>query len=46
MILEIIAEQDIETQDELCEELVKRNFNVTQATISSCLLYTSDAADD
>lgn len=34
MILEIIAEQDIETQDELCEELVKRNFNVTQATIS------------
>lgn len=34
MILEIIAEQDIETQDELCAELVKRNFNVTQATIS------------
>ena len=34
MILEIIAEQDIETQDELCAELIKRNFNVTQATIS------------
>lgn len=33
-ILEIIAEKDIETQEELCEELVKRNFNVTQATIS------------
>lgn len=34
MILEIIAAQDIETQDELCEELLKRNFNVTQATVS------------
>lgn len=34
MILEIIAGQDIETQEELCDELVKRNFNVTQATIS------------
>lgn len=34
MILEIIASQDIETQDELCEELLKRNFNVTQATVS------------
>lgn len=34
MILEIIAAQDIETQDELCAELIKRNFNVTQATIS------------
>ncbi len=33
-ILEIIAEKDIETQEELCEELVKRNYNVTQATIS------------
>ena len=33
-ILEIIAEKDIETQEELCEELLKRNFNVTQATIS------------
>ncbi len=30
MILEIIAEQDIETQDELCAELVKRNFNAFQ----------------
>ncbi len=34
MILEIISKQDIETQDELCSELLKRNFNVTQATIS------------
>lgn len=34
MILEIIAQQDIETQEELCAELIKRNFNVTQATIS------------
>ena len=33
-ILEIIAEKDIETQEELCAELVKKNFNVTQATIS------------
>ena len=33
-ILEIIAEKDIETQEELCEELLKKNFNVTQATIS------------
>lgn len=34
MILEIIAQQDIETQEELCTELIKRNFNVTQATVS------------
>ncbi len=34
MILEIIAQNDIETQEELCNELIKRNFNVTQATIS------------
>jgi len=34
MILEIIAQQDIETQEDLCRELNKRNFNVTQATIS------------
>lgn len=34
MILEIISKQDIETQDELCQELLKRNFTVTQATIS------------
>lgn len=33
-ILEIIATKEIDTQDELCEELNKYNFNVTQATIS------------
>ena len=33
-ILEIIAEKDVETQEDLCEELLKRNFNVTQATVS------------
>lgn len=33
-ILEIIANKEIETQEELCEELNKVNFNVTQATIS------------
>ncbi len=33
-ILEIISHQEIETQDELCEELRKVNFVVTQATIS------------
>lgn len=33
-ILEIIAEKDVETQEELCEELLKKNFNVTQATVS------------
>ncbi|MBQ9511198.1 MAG: arginine repressor [Clostridia bacterium] len=33
-ILEIIAEKEIETQDELIEELKKHGFNVTQATIS------------
>lgn len=33
-ILEIIATREIETQEELCEELNKANFNVTQATIS------------
>ncbi|MGN0808256.1 MAG: arginine repressor [Candidatus Coproplasma sp.] len=34
MILQIISEMDIETQEELCKELNKRNFNVTQATVS------------
>ncbi len=33
-ILEIIANKEIDTQEELCEELNKHNFNVTQATIS------------
>ncbi len=33
-ILEIIASKEIDTQEELCEELNKINFNVTQATIS------------
>ena len=33
-ILEIISKNEIETQEELCNELVKLNFNVTQATIS------------
>ncbi len=33
-ILEIIGRQEIETQEELCAELNKLNFNVTQATVS------------
>ena len=33
-ILEIISEKEIDTQEELCEELQKLNFNVTQATVS------------
>ena len=33
-ILEIISQKEIETQDELCEELNKLNYVVTQATIS------------
>ena len=33
-ILEIIASKEIDTQEELCEELNKAAFNVTQATIS------------
>ena len=33
-ILEIIEEQEIETQEELCEELSKHGFAVTQATVS------------
>ena len=33
-ILEIIALKEIDTQEELCAELNKLNFNVTQATIS------------
>lgn len=33
-ILEIISAQEIETQEELCSELNKLNFVVTQATIS------------
>lgn len=34
MILELIEQQSIETQDELLELLSKAGFNVTQATIS------------
>ncbi len=33
-ILEIIAEKEIETQEELCEELAASSFSVTQATVS------------
>jgi transcriptional regulator of arginine metabolism len=33
-ILEIISVKEIDTQEELCAELNKLNFNVTQATIS------------
>ena len=33
-ILEIISAKEIETQEELCEELNKQNYVVTQATIS------------
>lgn len=33
-ILEIISHKEIETQEELCEELNRMNHSVTQATIS------------
>lgn len=33
-ILELIREKDIETQEELADELRNREFNVTQATVS------------
>lgn len=33
-ILEIIDNNDIETQDELCEKLKEMGYNVTQATVS------------
>ena len=33
-ILEIIANKEIDTQEELCDELNKSNFRVTRATIS------------
>ena len=33
-ILAIIAEKEIETQEELCEELAASSFSVTQATVS------------
>ncbi len=33
-ILEIISQKEIETQEELCEELNQLNYVVTQATIS------------
>ena len=42
-IVELIGKYEIETQEELAEKLTQAGFNVTQAT---CLLYTSDAADD
>ena len=34
MILEIIASKDIETQEDLREELVNHGYHVTQATVS------------
>lgn len=34
MIMQIIASQDVETQEQLLEELQKAGFNSTQATIS------------
>ena len=34
-ILEIIGSNEIETQEELCAELNKRGYTVTQATLSS-----------
>lgn len=34
LILEIIAEKQIETQEELAQELLARNVKVTQATVS------------
>ena len=34
VILEIISSKEIETQEELCAELTKRNYNETQATVS------------
>ena len=34
LILEIIENKDIETQEELAEELKRRNVKVTQATVS------------
>ena len=34
MILEIIEEKDVETQEELAEELKRRGLKVTQATVS------------
>ena len=33
-ILALIEEQEIETQEELCEALAARGFAVTQATVS------------
>jgi len=33
-MLEIIARKDIETQEELAQELRAEGFNVTQATVS------------
>ncbi len=33
-ILELIEEQEIETQEELCKALADAHFNVTQATVS------------
>ncbi len=33
-ILELIATKEIDTQQNLCDELTKCNFNVTQATVS------------
>ena len=33
-ILELIEKHEIETQEELCDLLIKEGYNVTQATIS------------
>ena len=33
-ILDIISKKEIETQEELCAELIQQNYKVTQATVS------------
>ena len=45
-MLELIKKHDIETQEELSDYLQKEGYQVTQATVSSCLLYTSPSPRD
>ena len=46
LIADFIDSGNVSSQNQLKGMLKKNGTVITQATLSSCLLYTSDAADD
>ena len=45
-ILDIIEKHDVETQEQLAEELGKRGIKVTQATVSRDIKFSASAKTD